>query len=115
MVIRGERADAGPVVVAVDGSPKGERAVEFAFAEAALRKAEILAVHAWLPDYAPAGTGVESAERLLAQALAGHAEKYPRLQPGEGKLPRERGRESRFAGRVDRRTPTAQVKPPRVW
>ncbi|MGW4170293.1 universal stress protein [Streptomyces chartreusis] len=92
MVIRGEPADAGPVVVAVDGSPKGERAVEFAFAEAALRKAEILAVHAWLPDYAPAGTGVESAERLLAQALAGHAEKYPDVVVGQQVLsgePRE--------------------------
>ncbi|MFG1664953.1 universal stress protein [Streptomyces sp. Y7] len=77
MVVHGEPTDTGRVVLAVDGSPMGERAVTFAFAEAALRKAPILAVHAWLPDYAPAGTGVESVERLLAQALAGHTEKYP--------------------------------------
>ncbi|MFE6286486.1 universal stress protein [Streptomyces sp. NPDC057877] len=77
MVAREESADTGPVVLAVDGSPAGVKAIEFAFAEAALREAEIVAVHAWLPDYAPPGTGVESAERLLAEALAGHAERYP--------------------------------------
>ncbi|MFH0518473.1 universal stress protein [Streptomyces sp. M41] len=77
LVVRGEPAEAGPVVLGVDGSPVGEAAVEFAFAEAALRKAEILAVHAWQPDYVPPGTGVETAERLLAQALAGFAERYP--------------------------------------
>jgi nucleotide-binding universal stress UspA family protein len=77
MVAREESADTGPIVLCVDGSPAGETAVEFAFAEAALRGAEIAAVHVWLPDHAPAGTGVEPAERLLAQALAGHAEKHP--------------------------------------
>jgi nucleotide-binding universal stress UspA family protein len=77
MVVRGEPTDAAPIVLAVDGSAVGEAAVEFAFAEAALRKAAILAVHAWLPDHAPPGTGVESAERLLAEALAGFAERYP--------------------------------------
>ncbi|MDX3525746.1 universal stress protein [Streptomyces sp. ID05-39B] len=77
MVAREDSADAGPIVLCVDGSPAGEPAVEFAFAEAALRGTEISAVHVWLPDHAPAGTGAESQERLLAQALAGHAEKYP--------------------------------------
>jgi nucleotide-binding universal stress UspA family protein len=77
MVAREDSADAGPIVLCVDGSPAGESAVEFAFAEAALRGAEISAVHVWLPDHAPAGTGVESQERLLAQALAGHSEKHP--------------------------------------
>ncbi|MEU3255116.1 universal stress protein [Streptomyces sp. NPDC006997] len=77
MVAREDSADAGPVVLCVDGSPAGAKAVGFAFAEAALRGAEIVAVHAWLPDYAPAGVGVEGPERLLAQALAGHAERYP--------------------------------------
>lgn len=77
LVAREESAESGPVVLCVDGSPAGEAAVGFAFAEAALRGAEIAAVHAWLPDHAPAGTGVESAERLLAHALAGHAEKHP--------------------------------------
>lgn len=77
MVVREEAADAGPIVLGVDGSPVGEKAVDFAFAEAALRGAEMVAVHALLPDYAPLGTSPESAERLLAQALAGRREKYP--------------------------------------
>ncbi|MFF4398603.1 universal stress protein [Streptomyces sp. NPDC001480] len=77
LVVRGEPDHTGPILLAVDGSPSGEPAVDFAFAEAALRGAEIIGVHAWLPDYAPAGTGVESAERLLAQALAGRRERYP--------------------------------------
>ncbi|MFE7890293.1 universal stress protein [Streptomyces sp. NPDC057412] len=77
LVIRGEPHESGPVVVAVDGSPQGERALEFAVAEADLRGAELLAVHVWQPDYAPAGTRVEAAERLLALAVAGFAERYP--------------------------------------
>ncbi|MET7543799.1 universal stress protein [Streptomyces sp. NPDC005507] len=77
MVAREEPAGAGPIVLAVDGSPVGEKAVEFAFAEAALRRAQLVAVHAWLPDYVPAGMGPESAEGLLAQALVGRAESYP--------------------------------------
>lgn len=77
MVVREEPAGAGPIVLGVDGSPAGEKAVDFAFAEAALRGTEIVAVHAWLPDYAPPGVSPESAERLLAQALAGRTETYP--------------------------------------
>ncbi|MFI8165759.1 universal stress protein [Streptomyces sp. NPDC085931] len=77
MVAREEPAGPGPVLLCVDGSPAGAAAVGFAFAEASLRGSEIAAVHAWLPDHAPPGTGVESPERLLAQALAGHAERYP--------------------------------------
>ncbi|MER6222205.1 universal stress protein [Streptomyces sp900105755] len=77
LVVREEPDGAGPVVLAVDGSAEGEKAVEFAFAEAALRGAELVAVHAWLPDHEPAGTGVERPERLLAQAVAGRAERYP--------------------------------------
>lgn len=77
MVVREEPTGTGPIVLAVDGSPVGASAVEFAFAEAALRTAEIHAVHAWLPDYAPPGTGVESAERLLAESLTGFTERYP--------------------------------------
>ncbi|MGW1917266.1 universal stress protein [Streptomyces sp. NPDC002076] len=77
LVVREEPDDAGPIVLAVDGSPAGEEAVEFAFTEAELREAEIVAAHAWLPDHASAGTGVESVERLLAHAVAGRAERYP--------------------------------------
>ncbi|MEU1202742.1 universal stress protein [Streptomyces sp. NPDC005813] len=77
LVVREEAPDAGPIVLAVDGSPEADGAVDFALAEAELRGAEVLAVHAWLPDHAPAGTGVETAERLLAQAVAGRRERYP--------------------------------------
>ncbi|MFJ6632623.1 universal stress protein [Streptomyces sp. NPDC091376] len=78
LVVRGEEPDpARPIVLAVDGSSVGEKAVDFAFAEAALRGAELVGIHAWMPDYAPVGAGTESAERLLAQALAGRAERYP--------------------------------------
>lgn len=77
LVVREEANDAGPIVLAVDGSSDGEKAVDFALFEAQLRGAEIVAVHVWLPDHAPPGTGVESAERLLAQAVAGRGERYP--------------------------------------
>ncbi|MFD3993824.1 universal stress protein [Streptomyces sp. NPDC058583] len=79
MVVRDEPDPARPIVLGVDGSPVGEQAVDFAFSEAALRGAELVAVHVWMPDYAPAGSGVESAERLLAQALAGRGQRYPEV------------------------------------
>ncbi|MEU2913507.1 universal stress protein [Streptomyces massasporeus] len=47
MVVRGRPDPAGAVVLAVDGSEAGEAAVEFAFTEAALRKAPLVAVHVW--------------------------------------------------------------------
>ncbi|MEU3281362.1 universal stress protein [Streptomyces antibioticus] len=47
MVVRGRPDPAGPVVLAVDGSEAGAGAVEFAFTEAALRKAPLVAVHVW--------------------------------------------------------------------
>lgn len=37
----------GDVVVGVDGSPSSQRAVEFAFAEAASRSTALIAIHAW--------------------------------------------------------------------
>lgn len=77
LVVREEANDAGPIVLAVDGSPDSEKAVDFAIAEAQWRGAEILAVHAWRPDHESAGTGVETAERLLSQAVAGRRERAP--------------------------------------
>ncbi|MFJ4691066.1 universal stress protein [Streptomyces sp. NPDC088766] len=47
MVVRGRPDPAGPVVLAVDGSPAGEAAAWFAFAEAALREAPLVALHVW--------------------------------------------------------------------
>ncbi|OQR65746.1 hypothetical protein B6E66_01320 [Streptomyces maremycinicus] len=71
-------ADAGPVVLGVDGSPDSDKAVDVAFAEAAQRRAELVAVHAWQPDKGSHGTAVpESAEELLARAVAGRTDTYP--------------------------------------
>ncbi|MGW2741875.1 universal stress protein [Streptomyces sp. NPDC001450] len=47
LVVRGRPNPTGPVLLAVDGSPAGEKAIEFAFAEAAVRDADLLALHVW--------------------------------------------------------------------
>ncbi|TWD25328.1 nucleotide-binding universal stress UspA family protein [Streptomyces sp. T12] len=91
LVVRGEARPDGPVVVGVDGSGANAAAVDFAFREADLRDTPLVAVHAWtawnaaLPapqdpaePYAnPPGALAEEERRLLAEALAGHRERYP--------------------------------------
>ncbi|MEU8233264.1 universal stress protein [Actinoplanes sp. NPDC048967] len=90
MVIRGERRTNGPVVVGIDGSATSMRALEFAAGTAALRGAELLAVHAWstgdsaeLVDKLPmswenwAAGPIE--ERVFAEAVAGLGERQPDL------------------------------------
>jgi nucleotide-binding universal stress UspA family protein len=52
LVARGTPREDGPVVVGVDPDA-GDPAVEFAFAEAATRGAELVAVHAWSGRLAP--------------------------------------------------------------
>ncbi|MCB5163882.1 universal stress protein [Streptomyces bambusae] len=47
IVVRGRSDPAGAVVLAVDGSEAGAAAVDFAFAEAALRRAPLVALHVW--------------------------------------------------------------------
>ncbi|WP_176954904.1 universal stress protein [Streptomyces prasinopilosus] len=47
MAVRGRPEPRGPVLLAVDGSPAGAPAVGFAFTEAALREAPLLALHVW--------------------------------------------------------------------
>jgi nucleotide-binding universal stress UspA family protein len=94
MVIRGDPDPAGPVLVAVDASPRGQPAIAFAFSEAALRGADLVALHAWSTwtDHGEHALGRpvelvelvgdvnrlrQEEERVLAEALSGHREQYP--------------------------------------
>lgn len=82
MVTLGERQkDAGPVVVGVDGSQLAGRAVAFAFEEAALRGAKLIAVHAGngrsSAVSAAAADGDAEADHLVAESVAGWRERYP--------------------------------------
>ncbi len=91
LVVRGQTEADGPIVLGVDGSDAGERAVDFTFAEAALRKAPLVALHAWTAWNAPLPAPQDPSapyanpphalaakeERLLAEALAGRQERYP--------------------------------------
>jgi nucleotide-binding universal stress UspA family protein len=94
LVVRGRRDPAGPVLLAVDGSDSGRAAVDFAFAEAALRGAPLVALHVWntWSERAYEGPGdpltavVADAERLreaeqevLDQALARRTAAYPQV------------------------------------
>jgi len=79
-----------PVVVGVDGSPRSERAVEIAFAEAHLRRDRVIALHAW---QRPAASGfgdapvvydAETLEKLettlLTEHLAAARDLYPEVE-----------------------------------
>lgn len=70
VVLRGEIRAGGSVVVGVDGTTS-DSAVAFAFAEAELRGAELVAVHS--SEDGP----VDEACRTLADRLAGWEQKYP--------------------------------------
>ncbi|MFJ2030106.1 universal stress protein [Streptosporangium sp. NPDC087985] len=86
VVVREGRAQPrNEVVVGVDGSPGCAAAIEFAFAEADLRGAELHAVHAWGEPVAgfrsevmPAAIDKAGARRLLlAEVVTGQRERYP--------------------------------------
>lgn len=72
-----------PVVVGIDGSPASEAATALAFAEAAARGVDLVAVHAWsdiaaLPYESAQWTAHEqSAAEVLAERLAGWQERHP--------------------------------------
>jgi nucleotide-binding universal stress UspA family protein len=100
VVVRGERRPAGPVVVGMDGSALSAEALDFAVEEAALRGAELVAVHAWLPPpvvgpvglmpvppgYEPQVLAAEE-QRVLAEALAGIGSRYPDVTIRRESLP----------------------------
>jgi nucleotide-binding universal stress UspA family protein len=79
---------AGPVIVGVDGSRTSDAAVAFAFHAAAVRGADLVAVHVW-DDVVIPGTHTlqnvlvdpvrieQDARALLAERIAGWADKYP--------------------------------------
>jgi nucleotide-binding universal stress UspA family protein len=80
----------GAVVVAVDGSPQARAAIGFAYEEAGLRGAALVAVHTWndkplhhaLGVYPPRSNADridEQEHRLLDIELAGWARKYPQV------------------------------------
>jgi len=88
VIVRGETGNTdGPVVVGIDGSPVSEAALGFAFDAAAVRGAELVALHAWSP------TAVDKAlepvmdwdavadeeEAVLAERLSGWGQKYPQV------------------------------------
>lgn len=95
LVVRGRPDPTGPVLLGVDGSPAAADAVAFAFDEAAVRGTGLVALHAWttwnvpvppppedpaLPYAYERGMLAQDEERLLAEALAGGAERYPHVR-----------------------------------
>ncbi|MFF5570201.1 universal stress protein [Streptomyces luteogriseus] len=107
LVVREQPHADGPIVLGVDGSAAGQKAVDFAFAEAALRDAPLVALHTWttwnapmpapqdpsMPYANPPGALAEGEERLSSEALAGHQERYPGV-PVEHKVVHGGTRES---------------------
>ncbi|WP_037891651.1 universal stress protein, partial [Streptomyces viridochromogenes] len=91
LVVRGRPAPAGPVLLAVDGSPAAHGAVEFAFAQASLHGTDLVALHAWSTHTERAYDGPgdppfvtydedrlrDEEQRVLAEALGGLGERYP--------------------------------------
>ncbi|MFI7542485.1 universal stress protein [Actinoplanes sp. NPDC049599] len=88
LVVRGDRHSAGPVVAGVDGTAGSARALDFAVEEAALRGTDLVALHAWggtsitelndtLPMSYDSWSGDREERRVLAEALAGVAQRYP--------------------------------------
>jgi nucleotide-binding universal stress UspA family protein len=77
LVVRGDPARAGDVLVGVDHPAADDPAVEFAFQEAALHGAAITVLHASTAADPPDPDAANGQTRLITAALAGWREKYP--------------------------------------
>ncbi|MFF7215205.1 universal stress protein [Streptomyces sp. NPDC008238] len=77
MVVSERPSAGGPVLLGVDGSPAGADAVGFAFTEAALRGADLLALHAGPHAAGEPGEATRAGERLVAEAVAERREDHP--------------------------------------
>jgi nucleotide-binding universal stress UspA family protein len=93
IVVRPKPATNRRVAVAIDGSPEGQRALDFAFDEASRRGWRLRVIHAW--DVHVVGFDVDDATypeggifdevkdaetRLSAEVLAGHRAAYPDVE-----------------------------------
>lgn len=78
-----QQPEATRVVVGVDGSPHGEKALDFALEHASLSGSPLTAIHGYRQGVVRRETQQEvvvdreEAERLLGEALAGFSERYP--------------------------------------
>ena len=75
-VVRGEadQGRGGPIVVGFDDSPHAQVAAAFAFEEAAMREADLVAVRAWTPPSMPWRSDVRPRNRDVAEL--GTAERH---------------------------------------
>ena len=70
----GTAADMRPVVVALDGQTPATVALDFAFAEAELRRCGVIALHA----FAPRDASSDQRQRVaVAEVLSGHEQDHP--------------------------------------
>jgi nucleotide-binding universal stress UspA family protein len=91
VVVRGDEqpgSAALPIILGVDASPVSEAAIAFAYQAAADRGVPLVAAHSWTEAFAAPSLTVlmyrsedqAYEEELLAQRLAGWAEKYPEVE-----------------------------------
>ncbi|MFE6175560.1 universal stress protein [Streptomyces sp. NPDC056464] len=114
LVVRRRPHPAGPVLLAVDGSPEARGAVEFAFAHASLHGVGLVALHAWSirterayespadPPFVTYDEGRlhDEEERVLAEALGGLRDRYPDVAV-DRRLVRDRVRHSLIEASAD--------------
>jgi nucleotide-binding universal stress UspA family protein len=78
-----DTAGRAAILLGIDGSPASEAATAFAFEEASLRGADLIALYAWsdVPAFGLLGSDWHTYEaegqELLAERLAGWQERYP--------------------------------------